>query len=111
MSPGLIPFPFLSVYPPPPLPSPPPQQQVFLKTFRSVQDRPHACDPVAHEKMVQKEIEVLLQADEHRIPDHPSLVNQSRVCYGTVEVPSTGHKGEMFFIVSPDLCQGGGWFL
>ncbi len=28
--------------------------QIFVKTFRSLRDRPSPCDPAAHEKMVFK---------------------------------------------------------
>lgn len=32
------------------------------------------------------------------------------LCFGKVEVPQTGMTGEMFFIMTPDLCDGGELF-
>eukprot|EP00051_Salpingoeca_urceolata_P003654 m.59480 g.59480 ORF g.59480 m.59480 type:complete len:479 (-) comp12987_c0_seq1:146-1582(-) len=82
-------------------------EEIFLKTFRSVLDRPGPVDAKAHEKMVKKEIELLLTAERHHLPAHPNLVSWTTVHYGTVSVPKTGRQGEMFFIVTPDLCEGG----
>eukprot|EP00053_Salpingoeca_punica_P010330 m.92973 g.92973 ORF g.92973 m.92973 type:complete len:478 (+) comp15351_c0_seq2:161-1594(+) len=84
-----------------------PNKNLFCKTFRSVSDRPSSGNPDGHEHMVHKELEVLLQAEALKLPAHPNIVTPPRVHYGTVEVPSTGSKGEMFFVVTADLCEGG----
>eukprot|EP00042_Codosiga_hollandica_P029089 m.157763 g.157763 ORF g.157763 m.157763 type:complete len:472 (-) comp52972_c0_seq1:186-1601(-) len=82
-------------------------KNVFLKTFRSLNDRAAPCDAASHEKMIQKEVEVLLQAEAHHIPPHLNVVSATRVYFGPIVVPLSGRKGEMFFCVTPDLCEGG----
>ena len=34
-------------------------------------------------------------------------MNAQQVAFGPVVVPQTGHSGDMFFLVTPDLCEGG----
>lgn len=84
-----------------------PEKRIFIKTFRSASDRPSPTDAKAHEHMVKKEIDVLLQADCTKLPPHPNIVSFTEVHYGSVLVPATGHTGNMFFLVSQDLCEGG----
>ena len=39
-----------------------------------------------------QEVDVVLQAEEHRLPPHPNVVSSVRVYHGPVTVPQTGHK-------------------
>jgi serine/threonine protein kinase len=82
-----------------------PGKHVFIKTFRSAQDRPTKGNASKHEEMVKKEIDTELAKTS--LPFHPSLVNAQKVCYGSVTVPKNGKSGAMFFMHSPDLCEGG----
>lgn len=45
----------------------------------------------------------------HRATNHPGVVS-NMLCYGHVKVPQTGMEGDMFFIMTPDLCDGGELF-
>lgn len=94
------------------------KKKVFIKTFRSYSDRPQrrnrspGYDETAaarQEAAIRKEIEVLLHPKFRQMVDHPSVVSNS-LCYGSVAVPSTGRKGDMFFIMTEDLCEGGELF-
>lgn len=91
-------------------------EKVFIKTFRSYADRPDrgkrdrtqaVLDK--QEAAIRKEIEVLLHPDFHKATDHPGVV-RNMLCYGSVQVPKTKMSGDMFFIMSPDLCTGGELF-
>lgn len=57
--------------------------------------------------MVAKEIDNLLQAEKTNLPPHPNLVSATQVHYGPIVVPLSGQTGNMFFLVSNDLCEGG----
>eukprot|EP00038_Savillea_parva_P008293 m.176015 g.176015 ORF g.176015 m.176015 type:complete len:642 (+) comp14093_c0_seq1:73-1998(+) len=92
--------------------------KVFIKTFRSFSDRPRrrkadgqksAEIQKKQELAIRKEIEVLLHPKFHRATNHPGVVS-NMLCYGNVKVPQTGMEGEMFFIMTPDLCEGGELF-
>jgi serine/threonine protein kinase len=92
--------------------------KVFIKTFRSYSDRPQrrgrkpghdATVAAKQEAAIRKEIEVLLHPKFRMMVDHPSVVSNS-LCFGSVSVPSTGRAGEMFFIMTEDLCEGGELF-
>ena len=92
--------------------------KVFVKTFRSYSDRPQRRGrkpgydevvAVKQEAAIRKEIEVLLHPKFRMMVDHPSVVSNS-LCFGSVTVPSTGRRGEMFFIMTEDLCEGGELF-
>lgn len=92
-------------------------QAVFIKAFRSFSDRPQRrkrqqppeAAMAKQEAAIRKEIEVLLHPKFQQVVSHPGVTNNS-LCYGTVSVPSTGFKGEMFFIETEDLCTGGELF-
>eukprot|EP00041_Stephanoeca_diplocostata_P022156 m.525018 g.525018 ORF g.525018 m.525018 type:complete len:447 (-) comp21997_c0_seq5:972-2312(-) len=93
-------------------------KKVFIKTFRSYSDRPARrggrrgyVESVAQkqEAAIRKEIEVLLHPKFREATQHPAVVGNS-LCYGYVEVPNTGASGEMFFIMTEDLCEGGELF-
>lgn len=83
-------------------------RQVFLKTFRSGRDRPLGSPSLDyHVAMVEKEVDIVMKAADAELPAHPAVVSASVVLFGAVSVPSTGRTGALFFVVSPDLCEGG----
>eukprot|EP00035_Acanthoeca_spectabilis_P030509 m.9695 g.9695 ORF g.9695 m.9695 type:complete len:631 (+) comp4205_c0_seq1:99-1991(+) len=85
-------------------------QKVFIKTFRSLNDRSRRrADPAVQEDAVRREVEVLLHPAFQLATSHPAVVS-NYLCFGKVEVPQTGMTGEMFFIMTPDLCDGGELF-
>ena len=79
---------------------------VFLKTFRATRDGGPGNDGV------RKEVQYLHHAsmDGLQVPPHPCVVGQTQLCYGPVVVPTTGMGGELFFLVTPELCSGGELF-
>lgn len=94
------------------------KKKVFVKTFRSFSDRPRPRGarklPVPERKAkqeasIRKEVEVLLHPKFIEMCNHPNVVS-NLLCYGSVSVPTTDRKGEMFFIMSEDLCEGGELF-
>jgi len=82
----------------------------FIKTFRSFKDRPPTRSTAEKQEVsIRKEIEVLLHPLFFEATDHDSVV-ANLLCYGPVTVPGTGQSGEMFFIETSDLCEGGELF-
>jgi len=100
--------------------------KLFIKTFRSFSDRaPRKMNTeglseqdIARRKMkqmesqesaVRKEIEVLLHPLFMDVTEHPNVV-ANLLCYGNVFVPYTKQTGDMFYISTKDLCDGGELF-
>lgn len=86
---------------------------MFIKTLRSNRDR-HRVEGSAsanaswQENMLRREVEVCMRQTD-RFDPHP-FITRNLVCYGDIEVPTTGKNGKMFFIMSPDLGHGGELF-
>jgi hypothetical protein len=93
--------------------------KLFIKTFRSFSDRaprsrtltPEQVDKLksSQEGAVRKEIEVLLHPYFRVMTSIPEVCSND-LCYGSVYVPYTQRKSEMFFICTKDLCDGGELF-
>eukprot|EP00039_Didymoeca_costata_P026012 m.14696 g.14696 ORF g.14696 m.14696 type:complete len:663 (-) comp5189_c0_seq1:63-2051(-) len=85
-------------------------ENAFIKTFRSFKDRPRTrATQEKQEHSIRKEIEVLLHPRFREATSHDAVVSNS-LCFGGVKVPKTQRGGEMFFIATPDLCEGGELF-
>eukprot|EP00039_Didymoeca_costata_P019028 m.335953 g.335953 ORF g.335953 m.335953 type:complete len:621 (-) comp17722_c0_seq1:73-1935(-) len=94
-------------------------EKMFIKTFRSFADRAPRKEKLSREQAiklkasqeaaVRKEIEVLLHPLFRDAVSNDAIVS-NELCYGNVSVPYTGRSGEMFFIATKDLCDGGELF-
>jgi serine/threonine protein kinase len=94
-------------------------EKMFIKTFKSFSDRPPRRQRLtpeqeeglraAQEHSVRKEIEVLLHPKFRSATSIPEVVSND-LCYGSCYVPYTKRSGEMFFIATADLCDGGELF-
>jgi len=86
-------------------------KEVFIKTFRSNADRKvgSRASFESRESAARKEIAALMHLSFESATMHESIVGNT-MCYGTVVAPATRAKGEMFFMETPDLCEGGELF-
>ena len=86
-------------------------KEVFIKTFRSNADRKPGSRASfeSRETAARKEIAALMHLSFESATMHESIVGNT-MCFGTIVAPATKARGEMFFMETPDLCEGGELF-